>query len=136
MQSIFCELLKISFFCYFSVQYRATTRTPLNSFSKVATNAKTSGKNVWKIMDFSVARPYKVCRDAKHGYYQEEALSGMHNIKMARANILDSNLHLSFLNQQIQRQNTKTNYRIRTRQLCKATEFPKVNQRTVFDLLN
>lgn len=61
------------------VSYRVTTKTSWSSFSKGATNARTSGKSVSKIMVSSVARPCKVFRDEKLEFYQEAAHLGKHS---------------------------------------------------------
>lgn len=61
---------------------RDITRTPLNSFSKDEMNAKIFGKNVWKIMDFSVVLLYKIYLEEKREYCREVVRSGKFIIKL------------------------------------------------------
>lgn len=55
---------------------RATTRIPSTFFSRDATNAKTFGRNAWKIMASSVARRSKQHPDARHVFFHGAAHSG------------------------------------------------------------
>lgn len=108
-----------------SITIRVTTKTPSIFSSRGATNARTSGKNVWKIMDFSAVRPFKQHPDAKHVFYHGAAHSGKIKISLLQCPLLRlQQISNSFL--QIQWQNAKTNHRICSRQLCEAADISKV----------
>lgn len=64
------------------VQNRAIIRIRLNSSLRDETNAKTSGKNVLKIMDSSVAPLFKIFHAEKHVFCLEAAHLGKFTLKI------------------------------------------------------